>query len=74
MSFLVVELAVSRGRVRSACFRRTVGRNVLMAAADFGPGGATLMAGMLRQREERKRETNYQQSKQFFHGVVTILR
>jgi len=46
MSCLVVEVAVFLGRMRSGYARRTVGRNVLTAATDLGPGTA-LMAFVL---------------------------
>jgi hypothetical protein len=42
MSCLVVELAVFLGRMRRGYFRRTVLRNVLMAATDLRPGAACM--------------------------------
>ena len=47
MSCLVVEFAVFLGRMRSGYFCWTVLRDVLMAATDLGPGGATWMSFVL---------------------------
>jgi hypothetical protein len=61
MPFSVVEVAVFLGRMWIACSCRTVLRNVLVAATDFGPLSApTVMLIVLSEGRKRKRETDYE--------------